>query len=247
MSGAIKTKALHLLSPADVCRSGVFLSEPPYQQGYRQPSKDLPNAGTDSKQLSRKLTTLRVCPSFVLETWRYLRTSAIGNLYNYLTASANTKMEADACEKLNPSNQSVAAELSAVNTAFGDGFSFIGKYDSEKGAEDSVTGWNLSVGEGTNGFDFSYIASFTGEGTFIGDWVLYVKVGTKNTAYLFENMTFDIDGLFNSFNIRPEDGDYSHISGFVRGEATSVPEPSMVGMLGLGLLAMGFVARRRMQ
>ena len=166
---------------------------------------------------------------------------------NVADATANGKMEADACASLSPANQSASAELSAVNGQFGDGFSFIGKYDSEKGAEDSVAGWNLLVGDGTNGYDFSYTANFLGEGTFVGDWVLYVKVGQKNTAYFFDNMTFDISGLFNSFNINPDDGDFSHISGFVRGDSTSVPEPAMVGLLGLGLLAMGFVARRRMQ
>jgi len=150
-----------------------------------------------------------------------------------------------ACAEGTLINNAVDTETSAINAIFqmdGDPFTFVGKYDKEIGFDETVDGYTLTVGDAEEPWDYAFqlLSDYTGESV---DFALLVKQpeggqdGVKSVAYLWTDLTLDIDGFFNSFK-----GDYSHVAGFIR-NVEGVPEPGTLLLLGFGLI--GLVAVRK--
>lgn len=75
---------------------------------------------------------------------------------------------------------------------------------------------------------------------------LAIKDGNQTPGYYFYNLSaWDGQETLSLLNFWPGKGAISHISIWGRGTPTSVPEPSTMALLGLGLLAIAFTQRRR--
>ena len=142
-------------------------------------------------------------------------------------------------------------ETNAINAVFADAlgtasdpFFFVGKYEIE-GCAECVPGYSLTAAEAEAPWDYMFqlLTDYDGQ---VVDFVFMVKQPDTttdghpvftNVAYAWEGLTLDIDGFYNSFN-----GDYSHISAFIRG--VDVSEPAPLALLGLGLLGIALLRRR---
>jgi len=149
---------------------------------------------------------------------------------------------------MGPSN----CEPGCVNTIFGtSGLSLLYKSDEDGGlvGDDSGTyagsyqTWYYNdIGDPGNALLF-----YTG-GSDIDcpSCYLAIKDGNQTPAYYFYNLSaWDGQETLSLENFWPGKGAISHISIWGRSTPTSVPEPSTMALLGLGLLAIGFTRRRR--
>lgn len=150
-----------------------------------------------------------------------------------------------ACASGTLDDNAIDTETFAINDMFqmdGEPFIFVGKYDKESGVDGTAEGYTLTVGDAEEPWDYAFqlLSDFTGDSV---DFALLVKQpedgndSVKSVAYLWNDLTLDIDGFFNSFK-----GDYSHVTGFIR-NVDYVPEPGTLMLLGIGLI--GIVAARK--
>lgn len=153
------------------------------------------------------------------------------------------------CAWEDTANDAPATEVGEINAVFNgvlgteaDPFFFVGKYDKELGIDEAVPGYTLTATEAATPWDYAFqlISSYAGQSV---DFVLMVKQpggpdGEHNVAYAWTGLVLDIEGFYNSFR-----GDYSHISGFIRG-VEQVHEPGMLLLLGVGLISFVLVGRR---
>ena len=175
-------------------------------------------------------------------------------------ATANGSF-ADLCKaSTSLTSNSGTSQNTYVDGQFESGFNYIGKWDWDKQDFESgnLAGFELTAQPSENGtYAFNYTLSVPE--LFLNrqvDWVLGVKQSTSFFAYLFEDVTLGIDGGFNSFSFQagqgPNAGElvegekFSHVSGFIREQSVaSVPEPSILALLGLGLVGVGVSSMRR--
>lgn len=177
---------------------------------------------------------------------------------SYTTASmqlidGETERLSDACVFDNGlDNHSGDAQLEWVNeqSAFGGGgFSFLGKFQTEEDDSESdeplPEGYTLSVnGIQDNGtFDFQ----FSGPLNESFDVVFGVKHQPHLVGFYFEDVEFDMDGYFQTFNVQGNNlkvgNEFSHLSVFIRDRDVVVPEPGTAFLLATGIF--GLVAGRK--
>jgi hypothetical protein len=165
-----------------------------------------------------------------------------------LNADANGA-NATACAGDNAIGANPSDETTFVNGAFaGDDFTFVDK----TGEASSLAGFVLTVTADATPDPYKFLYTLTVPDSYVGtivDWVLVVKQASSSTiAYLFDDVTLGIEGGYNSFWLNPSEklvNDFSHASGLLRTTATRVPEPGTMGLLGAGLLAFGWMRRRK--
>lgn len=172
-------------------------------------------------------------------------------------ASANGSF-ADACVGDNAIGANPTDEKTFVNTNFqgsGDPFLYVGKFEGGTGSNSTgadLAGFTLQVFQNSEDDDFLFGYRLLVPDEWVGvvvDWSLVTKQGNNSTiAYLFEEVTLGIDGGFNHFWINPANktvNDFSHATGFIRGEPLTppgggpIPEPSLVLLMGIGFLGFG--------
>lgn len=165
--------------------------------------------------------------------------------YTTHDATANGAF-ADDCANFDPPNDP-ADQQGNIEGEFGGEWEFVGRHDGNT-FNPELGGWDMTITENGNGFNFAYELTVPDEmiGA-TGDWTLYAFQGGLGTAFLFNDVTFGINGSFNSYQVNPANGDFSHISGFIRDVTprNGVSEPAVLALFSAGLLAVAAFRNRR--
>lgn len=170
-----------------------------------------------------------------------------GGVNDTYSASANGSY-ADACHYYSASNiANPTAITNLTNSIWGgtDPFTYVGK----NGEAGDIAGFDLQVSGSDSEFQHLYqlVVPAAWAGSTV-DWVLGIKQSNNSyMSYLFEDVTLGINGGFNNFWLNAsgkEVNDFSFAAGFIRLVEVPVPDPGTLGLLGLGLVGLGFARRK---
>jgi hypothetical protein len=154
-----------------------------------------------------------------------------------VTHDNSTDTAASACQYLDPPDSSNVANETNINAAAFFGFS---DWDVIQGqvdpANDLADSWSIP---GANFALFDYIIVFKdGNGTNLIAFLLNEEVSFGDWTTPFTEPPFDLPGGSTTHEV-------SHYTIAQRQTGTPVPEPATLGLIGVGLAAIGLMRRRR--
>lgn len=167
-----------------------------------------------------------------------------GDKFDTEDATANSSYAVSCYEQVFNGNPDDEEDL--VELLTGLDFDFAAKYENGGGLDgDSLPGWNFEVSSGDSGYDFDYMLSNDALVGQVIDFALLIKTGENIALFVFEDITLNIDGMYNSFNKNIDDPDYSHASAFIIGGSTDIPEPAPLLLMALSLLMISRFKKRQ--
>jgi WD40 repeat protein len=155
---------------------------------------------------------------------------------------------ADDCSRSSATNDRPAG----IGSVFGGGWNFVTKTDDGPAVNYSGLSWDLSAGSGSTGTFNLLLSGAASALPQMFDLAFVVKGGNTGYAtYFFDNELFTALGSTSGTyqvaftNSGGQIPDLSHMSVYARvQERGTVPEPSMLALLGIALLGAG-VARKK--
>lgn len=105
-------------------------------------------------------------------------------------------------------------------------------------------------GSGFSASDLVYSGNKVLGGTWtseLGITIYAVKGGNGYTAWYRDDVVAPSAGVFTTYGLKNGDDfrDLSHLVGYAGEQPANVPEPSMLSLLGFGLLGLGFIRRKK--
>lgn len=105
-------------------------------------------------------------------------------------------------------------------------------------------------GSGFSASDLVYSGNKVIGGTWtseLGMTIYAVKGGNGYTAWYRDDVVAPSTGVFTTYGLKNGDDfrDLSHLVGYAGEQPANVPEPSMLSLLGFGLLGLGFIRRKK--
>ena len=185
-------------------------------------------------------------------TFEYLGDTCITDIcVDLASAGYDTSGGAVVTESIHNVALSPGADTGAAALAQVQSFNVTSSANTLEGASTDVWVNNLA-----QSFDFywgsvdsyNFVDFFVGDGvyTFSGDDLAMNLLGDQYSEQTHYNMDAYVQftGEFHSVRLRSEGIAFEFATAY-NNPSARVPEPAMLGLLGLGLVAMGFAARRR--